>query len=71
MLLRMLLEDPSADVIDAIAAVADEQVVVTLGRIARTRPDLAPVATAALDEIDDPRAAALASALRERGPASG
>ena len=65
MLLRMLRDDPSADVIDAVTAVADEQIVVLLGRIARTRPDLAPLATAALDDIDDPRAAALASALRE------
>ena len=64
MLLRMLREDPSADVIDAAVAVADEQIIVLLGRIARTRPELAPVASAALDDIDDPRAAALASALR-------
>jgi len=69
-LVGMLRDDPSADVIDAVAAVADEQIVVLLGRIARTRPDLAPLATAALDDIDDPRAAALASTLRERGPAS-
>src|SRR5271157_662487 len=65
MLVAMLRDDPSADVIDAVAAVADEQIVVLLGRIARTRPDLSPLATAALEDIDDPRAATLTSSLRE------
>jgi hypothetical protein len=65
MLIGMLREDPSPEVIDAVAAIADEQVIVMLGRIARTRPDLTRVATMALDDIEDPRAATLARALRE------
>ena len=50
-LLRLLLEAPSAAVIDALSVVADEQCLVILGRIARTRPDLADAALAALDGI--------------------
>jgi HEAT repeat protein len=50
-LLRLLREAPSAAVIDSITAVADEECLVILGRIARTRPDLADAALAALDSV--------------------
>ena len=48
-LLRLLREVPSAAVIEPISAIADEECLVILGRIARTRPDLADAALAALD----------------------
>jgi hypothetical protein len=55
---------PSVEVIDATAGVADEECLVLLGRIARTRPELAKPVLAALDTIDDPRAAQIAAAVR-------
>ena len=55
-LLRLLREAPAPDVIDAIAPVADEECVVLLGRIARSAPDLADAALAALQTIEHPRA---------------
>jgi len=64
MLVRLLHEKPSPDVIDAVIPIADEVCIVTLGRIARSRPDLAGQVVAALDDIDSDRAAAVASALR-------
>jgi hypothetical protein len=63
-LLRLLREAPSAAVIDALGAVADEESLVLLGRLARTRPDLADAALEALDDSDTPRAAAIAAAAR-------
>ena len=63
-LLRLLLEAPSAAVIDALSAVADEQCLVILGRIARTRPDLTDAALAALESIGSSRAAIIAAASR-------
>lgn len=59
---------PTAETIAAAAVVADETIIVLLGRIARTRPDLADAALDALAEIDDTRAADLLARLR---PAAG
>jgi hypothetical protein len=67
-LVRLLREDPSDEVIDAVTAVADAECIVLLGRIARTRPDLADAARSALRDIDDPRATALLAALPETPP---
>jgi HEAT repeat protein len=65
---RLLREQPSAVVIRAVAGVADDACIVLLGRIARTRPDLAEDALDALRDIDSPRAAALVAAIaRETG----
>jgi hypothetical protein len=58
-LLRLLGNQPSAELINAIAPVADGTVIVLLGRIARAQPGLAAAAIAALRDIDDARAAAL------------
>jgi HEAT repeat protein len=63
-LLRLLREAPSVAVIDAAGGVADEECLVILGRIARTRPDLAAAALAALEGIDSPRAAIIAASAR-------
>ena len=56
-LLRLLREEPTAEVLDAIAAVADEDSIVLMGRVMRGTPDLAEAARQALDEADHPRAA--------------
>ena len=56
-LTRLLREQPSQAVIEAITAVADEECVILLGRITRTAPDLADAAREALNAIDHPRAA--------------
>jgi hypothetical protein len=61
---RCLNERPSPRVIQAIAAIADEEAVVFLARIGRARPELADAVLAALDEIDDARAAKAADGLR-------
>ena len=63
MLVRRLSDDPTPEVIDAVASIADEMCIVMLGRIARTIPDLANHAVAALTDIDDDRAAAVAATL--------
>jgi HEAT repeats len=64
MLLRLLQQAPSAAVIDAISAIADEECLVILGRIARTGPDLVDVALEALDSIGTPPALKIAAASR-------
>jgi HEAT repeat protein len=61
-LLRLLQQAPSAEAIDAISAIADEECLVILGRIARTRPDLADAALLALESVGSPRALKIATA---------
>jgi hypothetical protein len=56
---------PSPDVIEAVTAIADEDCVVLLARLARTMPDLADTALEALEMIDHPRAAQLRPAPTE------
>lgn len=63
-LLRLLYQEPSAEIIEAAAALGDEECLVLLGRIGRARPDLADAVLAALDEIEKPRAAAIAESVR-------
>jgi hypothetical protein len=67
-LLRLLREAPSAAVVDAAIAVADEECLVLLGRLARTRPELTDAALAALDSADSPRAETIAAAARRVSP---
>jgi len=64
----LLRRAPSVEAIDAVTAVADEDAVVLLARIARTRPDLALPARDALEAIDHPRAAQLLESLGEATP---
>jgi hypothetical protein len=68
MLLRLLREAPSAEVIDAAIAVADEECLILFGRLARMRPELDDTALAA---ARSPPAAAIAAAVRRSSPASG
>jgi HEAT repeat protein len=70
-LIRLLGTAPSPEVIDAVAPVADEDCVVLLARIARTKPGIARAAGDALDRIDHPRAAQVLAALaRSQGQES-
>jgi HEAT repeat protein len=62
-LARYLREEPSAELIDAVAPVADEECIILLGRIARMMPDLSQAALDALDSIDHPRASRIAAEL--------
>ncbi len=62
-LTRLLREDPSAAVIDAVAAIADEDCVILLGRLARTRPALAELVLDTLAVIAHPRARQLLQSL--------
>jgi HEAT repeat protein len=64
MLARLLRDQPTEEVIDAVSAVANEDCIVQLGRIARINPALSAAAIAALDLIDDPRAQAVIAAIR-------
>jgi hypothetical protein len=62
-LARYLREEPSAQLIDAIAPVADEECIILLGRIVRTMPDLSAAALDALNSIDHPRALRIAAEI--------
>ena len=64
MLAKLLREEPSEEVIDAVSSIADEECMVQLGRIARTSPGLSNAALNALEDIDQPRAIAIATAVR-------
>jgi HEAT repeat protein len=64
MLAKLLRDEPSEEVIDAVSSIADEECVVQLGRIARTEPALSDAALNALEDIDQPRANAIATAIR-------
>jgi HEAT repeat protein len=62
-LARLLRDEPSAEVIDAVSSVADDDCIVQLGRIARTNPVLSAAAIDALDAMDSPRAQAIAATV--------
>jgi HEAT repeat protein len=64
MLAKLLREEPSEEVIDAVSSIADEECMVQLGRIARTEPALLDAALNALEDIDQPRANAIATTVR-------
>ena len=53
---RLLRDTPSAEIIDAIPAIADEDCVILLGRLIHTQPTLSDAAREALEMIDHPRA---------------
>jgi HEAT repeat protein len=64
MIARLLRQEPSEEVIDAVSPVADEECIVLLGRIARSKPALSDAALDALESTDHPRASAIAIAIR-------
>jgi HEAT repeat protein len=63
-LLGLLRQEPSAEIIEAVALVADEDCLVVLGKLARDRADLADAVLAVLDDSDLPRAARIAKTIR-------
>lgn len=63
LLARYLREEPSVQLIDAVAPVADEECIILLGRIARTMPALSAAALDALNSIDHPRAWRIAAEI--------
>jgi HEAT repeat protein len=65
-LLRMLGNDPTKEIVGAIASVATNDDIVVLGRPAVTRPDLADAVIEALEAIDTPRASVAANTARKR-----
>jgi HEAT repeat protein len=69
LLMSLLRREPSAEIVGALAPIADEEVIVTFGRLARTMPDLAQPILDALDQVGDFRAERVAAALRAHDPA--
>ena len=63
-LLGLLRRQPSAEVIEALAPIADDEVIVALGRVARAIPDLTQTVLDALDQLEGARAARIALELR-------
>ncbi len=63
-----LREEPTAELLDAIAPVADDECVILLGRVARAAPDLSEAVLDALDAIDHPWAEKIVNAIREKSP---
>lgn len=66
MLHRLLDSAPTAEIVAALAGLADDDSVVRLGRAARTRPELADAVLDALDSIETPMAGKVAEGLRRR-----
>jgi HEAT repeat protein len=64
LLAKLLRDEPSEELIDAVSSIADEECMVQLGRIARTEPELSDAALNALEDIDQLRATAIATAVR-------
>jgi len=62
-LLRLLAQQPDAELLAAIAAVADDECTVLIGRIARSHPSLREAAVEALESIETPRASAVLASL--------
>jgi HEAT repeat protein len=63
-LTRLLRDQPSSAVIEAVTTIADDECLVLLGRIARGAGDLAPAALEALEAIAHPRAERIIAAIR-------
>jgi hypothetical protein len=63
-LVRLLHTHPTAEVVTALAEIADDDCLVLLGRVGRSRPDLADIVIDSLEGTDRPRAAPIAAALR-------
>src|ERR1700687_3177790 len=67
MLARLLREQPTEEVIDAVSPIADEECLVALGRIARSASTLSDAALTALEGVDHPRAGAIKAAAGRDG----
>ena len=65
-LLAELARHPTDDVVDALATIADDDIVVHLGRCAEAHPELARQIAAELEEMQTPRSLKIASRIRGR-----
>lgn len=63
-LLNALREQPSQEVVEAIAGIADEEVLVLLGRAAETRQELVGLIGTVLESIDHPLAAKIGARMQ-------
>ena len=63
LLVRYLREEPSVELVDAIAPIADDECVILLGRVARAEPHMSDAALEALLSIGYPRAEQIAAAV--------
>ncbi len=70
-LLAELAHTPSAETIEALGAIGDDDAIVGLGRCAMRRPDFAAFVIAVLRDLRDPRADRLAARLESEPPGSG
>jgi hypothetical protein len=68
---RLLDTAPSSEVVEALAAIADEDALVLLGRSAREHPELVPVVLAALEDSDLAIAARIRRSLLSPRPRPG
>ena len=64
LLIRLLQEEPSDEVIEALLPVADEDAMIRLGQVGRSRPDLAQSVIDGLDAIGNGRAKEIAETVR-------
>jgi hypothetical protein len=64
LLTRLLDEAPAPDIIGAFGGIADEAGLILLGRLAQRIPSLAGAVLDTLEDLDHPRAAAIAAALQ-------
>jgi len=63
-LVGALRDLPTPEDIEAVAVIADETLMVELGKTARAHPALAPQILEALDGMETPQASLIAAALR-------
>ncbi|WP_395710558.1 HEAT repeat domain-containing protein [Reyranella sp.] len=68
---KLLREQPSREIVEAVAAIGDEECMVLLGRLARERPAFASAVLDALESIDHPRANVIAAAVRRDAKSAG
>jgi len=63
-LMQALRQEPTEAVIEAVVGIWNDDIIVLLGRLAVQRPDLTGAVRQALEDIDHPRAEAVAAGLR-------
>jgi hypothetical protein len=63
LLIGYLREKPGAELVDAIAPIADDECIILLGRVARTEPRFSEAALDALLSIGNTRADQVAAAV--------
>ncbi len=70
-LLEELHRTPTGEIVEALSAIADEDIIVHLGRCAKEHPALAGRITMELEEMETPRSLRVARRIRSSRPDSG